>query len=95
MQVSIVKVGGTWNINTAWGSVYSSPYISGQSFNVAFLEPPKVMINAYNDNNSAIMICQCSAPTTTATGSTYLWKPVSQSGAKTWIEYVAIGRWKK
>ena len=95
MQVSIVKVFGTWSVTTAWGNIYSSPYISGQSFNVAFLEPPKVMINAYNDNNSAIMICQCSAPTTTATGATYLWKPVSQSGVKTWIEYIAIGRWKK
>lgn len=94
MQVSIVKVHGTWNITTAWGSVYSSPHISGQSFNIAFLEPPKVTINAYNDNSSAIMVCQCSAPTTSATGAIYLWKPVSQSGVKTHIEYIAIGRWK-
>ena len=94
MQVSIVKVHGTWNVNTAWGSVFSSPHITGQSFNIAFLEPPKVTINAYNDNSSAMMVCQCSAPTTSATGAIYLWKPTQQTGIKTHIEYIAIGRWK-
>lgn len=94
MQVSVVKVYGTWKINTAWGSIYSSPWISGQSFNVAFSEAPKVTINAYNDNSSSVMVVQCSAPTTTATGAVYLWKPVAQTGTKTWIEYIAIGRWK-
>lgn len=93
MQVSIVKVSGTWNVTTAWGGVYSSPWISGQSFNIAFSEAPKVIINAYNAT-SAIMVCQCSAPTTTATGAIYLWKPTSQTGITTWIEYIAIGRWK-
>lgn len=94
MQVSVVKIYGTWNITTAWGSIYSSPWISGQSFNIAFSEAPRVTINAYNDNSSSIMVCQCSAPTTTATGAVYLWKPVAQTGTKTWIEYIAIGRWK-
>ena len=94
MQISVVKVYGTWAVTTAWGSVYSSPWISGQSFNVAFSEAPRVTINAYNDNGTSIMVCQCSAPTTTATGAIYLWKPTSQSGVKTWIEYIAIGRWK-
>lgn len=93
MQVSVVKVSGTWNITTAWGGVYSSPWISGQSFNVAFMEAPKVTINAYNATSS-IMICQCSAPTTTATGAVYLWKPTTQTDVKTYIEYIAIGRWK-
>ena len=90
---SIVKVSGTWNITTAWGSIYSSPWISGQSFNIAFSEAPKVTINAYNADSS-IMVCQCSGPTTTATGACYLWKPVQQKGIKTYIEYIAIGRWK-
>lgn len=93
MQVSVVKVSGTWNITTAWGSVYSSPWISGQSFNIAFSEAPKVTINAYNADSS-IMVVQCSGPTTTATGACYLWKPVKQTGIKTYIEYIAIGRWK-
>lgn len=93
MQISVVKVYGTWNITTAWGSVYSSPWISGQSFNVAFSEAPRVTINAYNATSS-VMVCQCSGPTTTATGACYLWKPTSQTGIKTWIEYIAIGRWK-
>ena len=93
MQVSIVKVSGTWNITTVWGSIYSSPWISGQSFNIAFSEAPKVTINAYNADSS-IMVVQCSGPTTTATGACYLWKPVQQKGIKTWIEYIAIGRWK-
>ena len=93
MQISVVKVYGTWNIETAWGSVYSSPWISGQSFNIAFSEAPRVTINAYNAS-SAIMVCQCSGPTTTATGACYLWKPAKQTGVKTWIEYIAIGRWK-
>ena len=94
MQISVVKVYGTWAITTAWGSIYSSPWISGQSFDIAFAEAPRVTINAYNDNSSSIMVVQCSAPTTTATGAVYLWKPVSQTGTKTWIEYIAIGRWK-
>ena len=93
MQISVIKVYGTWDISTAWGSVYSSPWISGQSFNIAFSEAPKVTINAYNAT-SAVMVCQCSGPTTTATGACYLWKPAKQTGVKTWIEYIAIGRWK-
>ena len=93
MQISVVKVYGTWDITTAWGSVFSSPWISGQSFNIAFSEAPKVTINAYNAT-SAVMVCQCSGPTTTATGACYLWKPAKQTGTKTWIEYIAIGRWK-
>ena len=93
MQVSIVKVSGTWNITTAWGSIFSSNWISGQSFNIAFSEAPKVTINAYNADSS-IMVVQCSGPTTTATGACYLWKPVQQKGIKTYIEYIAIGRWK-
>ena len=93
MQISVVKVYGTWKIETAWGSVYSSPWISGQSFNIAFSEAPKVTINAYNAS-TAIMVCQCSGPTTTATGACYLWKPTKQTEIKTWIEYIAIGRWK-
>ena len=93
MQISVVKVYGTWNITEAWGSVYSSPWISGQSFNIAFSEAPRVTINAYNAT-STVMVCQCSGPTTTATGACYLWKPVTQIGVKTWIEYIAIGRWK-
>ena len=94
MQVSVVKVYGTWNITTVWGSVYSSPLIAGQAFNIAFMETPKVMINAYNDNSTSIMVCQSSSPTTTTTGTVYLWKPTSQTGIKTYIEYIAIGRWK-
>ena len=93
MQISVIKVYGTWDITTTWGSVYSSPWISGQSFDIAFSEAPKVTINAYNAT-SAIMVCQCSGPTTTATGACYLWKPGKQTGIKTWIEYIAIGRWK-
>ena len=93
MQISVVKVYGTWDITTAWGSVYSSAWISGQSFNIAFSEAPRVTINAYNATSS-VMVCQCSGPTTTATGACYLWKPAKQTGIKTWIEYIAIGRWK-
>ena len=93
MQISVVKVTGTWDITTAWGSAYSSPWISGQSFNIAFSEAPKVTINAYNATSS-VMVCQCSAPTTTSTGACYLWKPTTQTGIKTYIEYIAIGKWK-
>ena len=93
MQVSIIQVYGTWNITTAWGNVYSSSYIAGQSFNIAFLEVPRVIINAHGAG-TAIMVCQAGAPTTSATGSIYLWKPTQQTGVKNYIEYIAIGRWK-
>lgn len=93
MQVSIIQVYGTWNITTAWGNVYSSPFIGAQSFNIAFLEVPRVIINAHGAG-SAIMVCQAGAPTTSATGSIYLWKPTQQTGVKNYIEYIAIGRWK-
>lgn len=93
MQVSIIQAYGTWNITTAWGSVYSSPFIGGQSFDKAFLEVPRVIINAHG-GGTAIMVCQAGAPTTTATGGIYLWKPVQQTGVKNYIEYIAIGRWK-
>lgn len=93
MQVSIIQVYGTWDITTAWGKVYSSPFIGAQSFNIAFLEVPRVIINAHGAG-TAIMVCQAGAPTTSATGSIYLWKPTQQTGVKNYIEYVAIGRWK-
>ena len=93
MQVSIIQVYGTWNITTAWGKVYSGPLIGAQSFNIAFLEVPRVIINAHGAG-TAIMVCQAGAPTTSATGSIYLWKPTSQTGVKNYIEYIAIGRWK-
>lgn len=93
MQVSIIQVYGTWNITTAWGNVYSSPFIGAQSFNIAFLEVPRVIINAHGAG-TAIMVCQAGAPTTSATGSIYLWKPTQQTGVKNYIEYIAIGRWK-
>ena len=93
MQVSIIQVYGTWNITTAWGNVYSSPFIGAQSFNIAFLEVPRVIINAHGAG-TAVMVCQAGAPTTSATGSIYLWKPTSQTGVKNYIEYIAIGRWK-
>ena len=93
MQVSAIKVQGTWDITTAWGSIYSSSWLGGRSFNIAFSETPRVIINAYGENSS-MMITQCTSPTTTATGAIYLWKPVAQSQAKVWIEYIAIGRWK-
>ena len=93
MQVSIIQVYGTWNISTAWGNVYSSPFIGAQSFNMAFLEVPRVIINAHGAG-TAIMVCQAGAPTTSATGSIYLWKPTQQTGVKNYIEYIAIGRWK-
>ena len=93
MQISVVNVYGTWDITTAWGSIYSSNWISGQSFNIAFSETPRVTINAYGATTS-VMVCQCSGPTTTATGAVYLWKPATMTGIKVWIEYIAIGRWK-
>ena len=94
MQVSIVKAWGTWNVTTAWGAVYSSNHIAGQPFDVPFSEPPVVTINAYNENSTAMMVCSTSAPTTTTTCACYLWKPVSQTGVKTYIEYIAVGKWK-
>lgn len=94
MQVSVMTVWGTWSVSTVWGNVYSSSYIAGQSFNISFLETPKVMINAYNEDGTAIMVCQTGKPTTSATGACYLWKPTSQTGVKTYIEYIAIGKWK-
>lgn len=93
MQVSVIKIQGTWDVTTAWGSIYSSSWIGGQSFNRSFADIPKVIINAYAVNGS-MMICQCTPPTTTATGAAYLWKPVAISQATVCIEYIAIGRWK-
>lgn len=94
MQVSVIQTYGTWNITTTWGSVYSSPHIAGQAFNISFLETPKVMINAYNEDGTAIMVCQTGKPTTSSTGAFYLWKPTQQTGVRTFIEFIAIGKWK-
>ena len=94
MQVSVIQTYGTWNITTTWGSVYSSPHVAGQAFNISFLETPKVMINAYNEDGTAIMVCQTGKPTTSSTGAFYLWKPTQQTGARTFIEFIAIGKWK-
>ena len=94
MQISVIKTYGTWNVNTAWGAVYSSPQIDGQLFDAPFIEPPTVTVNAYNTDSTAIMVCATTAPTTTNTCSVYLWKPVAQTETRTCIEFIAIGKWK-
>lgn len=93
LQINIIQIHGTWNITTSWGNVYCSPLITPQNFSQAFLEPPRVIINAHGAG-TAIMVCQANAPTTTMAGTFYLWKPVTQTGVKDYIEIVAIGRWK-
>ena len=93
LQINTMQIWGTWNITTAWGSVYSSPYISPPNYTQAFLKPPQVSITAHGAG-TAIMVCQAGAPTTTSPGSYYLWKPVQQTGVKDYIEIISIGRWK-
>ena len=93
LQINTMQIWGTWNITTAWGSVYSSPYISPSNYTQAFLKPPQVSITAHGAG-TAIMVCQAGAPTTTSPGSYYLWKPVQQTGVKDYIEIISIGRWK-
>lgn len=93
LQINTMQIWGTWNITTAWGSVYSSPYITPSNYTETFLTPPQVSITAHGAG-TAIMVCQAGAPTTTAPGSYYLWKPVQQTGVKDYIEIISIGRWK-
>lgn len=93
MQINIMQIWGTWNITTAWGSVWSSPYITPSNYIQAFLTPPQVSITAHGAG-TAIMVCQAGAPTTTMPGSYYLWKPVQQTGVKNYIEIISIGKWK-
>ena len=47
MQINAVKVYGTWDITTAWGSVYSSPYSERfmQDVCVVFTGKPRSMTN--------------------------------------------------
>lgn len=93
MQINIMQIWGTWNITTAWGSVWSSPYIAPSNYIQTFLTPPQVSITAHGAG-TAIMVCQAGAPTTTTPGSYYLWKPVQQTGVKNYIEIISIGKWK-
>ena len=93
LQINIMKLYGTWDITTEWGSVYSSPYIAASNYIQSFITPPQVSVTAHGAG-TAIMICQAGAPTTTAPGSFYLWKPVQQTGVRDYIEIISIGRWK-
>lgn len=93
LQINTMQVYGTWNITTAWGSVFSSPFITPGNYTEAFLTPPQVSIAAHGAG-TAVMVCQAGAPTTTAPGSYYLWKPVQQTGVRDYIEIISIGRWK-
>lgn len=93
MQINIMQIWGTWNITTAWGSVYSSPLITPSNYVQAFLSPPQVSITAHGAG-TAVMVCQAGAPTTTMPGTYYLWKPTQQTGVKDYIEIISIGRWK-
>ena len=88
-----MQIYGTWNITTAWGSIYSSPFISPSNYTQTFLTPPQVSITAHGAG-TAIMVCQAGSPTTTTPGSFYLWKPVEQTGVRDYIEIISIGRWK-
>lgn len=93
LQINHMQIYGTWNITTAWGSVYSSNYIAPSNYTQSFLTPPQTSITAHGAG-TAVMVCQAGAPTTTAPGSYYLWKPVQQTGVKDYIEIISIGRWK-
>lgn len=93
MQVNIMQIYGTWNIATAWGSVFSSPHITPSNYVQAFLTPPQVSITAHGAG-TAVMVCQAGAPTTTMPGTYYLWKPVQQTGVRNYVEIISIGRWK-
>lgn len=93
MQINIMQIWGTWNITTAWGSVWSSPLITPSNYAQAFLTPPQVSVTAHGAG-TAIMVCQAGAPTTTMAGTYYLWKPVQQTGVKDYIEIISIGKWK-
>lgn len=93
LQINHMQIYGTWNITTTWGSVYSSNYIAPPNYTQSFLTPPQTSITAHGAG-TAVMVCQAGAPTTTAPGSYYLWKPVQQTGVKDYIEIISIGRWK-
>lgn len=93
LQINHMQIWGTWNITTAWGSVYSSPHITPSNYTQAFLTPPQVSVTAHG-SGTAIMVSQAGAPTTTMPGTYYLWKPVQQTGVKDYIEIISVGRWK-
>lgn len=93
LQINIMQVWGTWDITTAWGSVWSSPHITPSNYIQSFLIPPQVTITAHGAG-TAIMLSQAGGPTTTMPGTYYLWKPVQQTGVKDYIEIISIGRWK-
>lgn len=93
LQINIMQAWGTWNIVTAWGSVYSSPHITPSNYTQSFLTPPRVSVTAHGAG-TAVMVAQAGAPTTTMPGTYYLWKPVQQTGVKDYIEIISIGRWK-
>lgn len=93
LQINIMQIWGTWNITTAWGSVYSSPHITPSNYTQAFLTPPQVSVTAHGAG-TAVMVSQAGAPTTTMPGTYYLWKPVQQTSVKDYIEIISIGRWK-
>ena len=93
LQINTMQVYGTWNITTAWGSVYSSPFITPSNYTQTFLTPPQVTVSAHGAG-TAVMVCQAGAPTTTTPGSFYLWKPTQQTGVRDYIEIISIGRWK-
>lgn len=93
LQINTMQIWGTWNITTAWGSVYSSPFITPSNYTQTFLTPPQVTVSAHGAG-TAVMVCQAGAPTTTTPGSFYLWKPTQQTGVRDYIEIISIGRWK-
>lgn len=93
LQINHMQIWGTWNITTAWGSVYSSPHITPSNYTQAFLTPPQVSVTAHG-SGTAIMVSQAGAPTTTMPGTYYLWKPVQQTGVRDYIEIISVGRWK-
>ena len=93
LQINIMQVWGTWDITTAWGSVWPSPHITPSNYIQSFLIPPQVTITAHGAG-TAIMLSQAGGPTTTMPGTYYLWKPVQQTSVKDYIEIISIGRWK-
>lgn len=80
------------NVDVAWYSWYYSSEIKLPSYPFTFAETPCVQIGLQSDNSAVLDGVRGATPSTA--GSTYLYRPVQETGVSGYIVIYAFGRWK-
>lgn len=85
----------SFNVTTAWGSVFESPNLTSNisSFPFTFTEPPQVSVSTANANWNFLSI-ELGSPSVSGMGDIYITRPDSKTGFSCKLSLHITGKWK-